>query len=152
MLLSPPCAAAFRGNGRELSFYLIIIAVMNAVKPYRIVVEWSGNEDFFFRCDYALCELRQDEKKGESDVSGVFPVMTRAMGNVLRKLRNEHISFPLFLVSLALNHRNLLQEIDQLLQLLHGHLDKRQHAGSFTCFVRSKSPAECPGRFEEQIL
>ncbi len=64
--------------------------------------------------------------------------MTLAMGNVLRKLRREHISFPLFLVSLAFNHRNLLNEIDRLLQALHNHVDQQQGSGEYTCLITSR--------------
>lgn len=63
--------------------------------------------------------------------------MTLAMGNVLRKLRREHISFPLFLVSLAVNHRHLLAEIDRLLQALHEHVDQQEGSGEYTCYITS---------------
>jgi hypothetical protein len=112
---------------------------MRGVKPFRIVIEWSGTEDFYFKCDYAHSDLEQSGGKNPVDVAQTFPIMTNAMGNVLRKLRNEHISFPLFLVALAFNHRNLLHEIDQLLHLLHLHLEKKKGAGTFSCYVSSKN-------------
>jgi hypothetical protein len=41
----------------------------------------------------------------------------------------------MFLVTLAFNHRDLLHEIDQLLLLLHYHLEKEKDPGTFSCFV-----------------
>jgi hypothetical protein len=67
----------------------------------------------------------------------MFPFMAQAMSNVLKKLRKEHISFPLFLVALAFNHRNLMHEIDQLLHLLHLHIKEKQVAGTFSCNISS---------------
>ncbi len=115
---------------------------MGNVRPYRIVIEWSGEEDFHFRCDYAPSSLLQPENTEKGDEKQSFPVITGAMGNVLRKLRKEHISFPMFLVSIALNHRNLIQEIDRLLHLLHDHLENKRDAGTFSCFVSSKNRHE----------
>ncbi len=111
---------------------------MGNVKPFRIVIEWDGTEDFYFKCDYGHTDIEQSVTTSPVDDARTFPVMTTAMGNVLRKLRREHISFPMFLVALAFNHRNLLLEIDQLLQLLHRHLEKEQSPGTFSCYVSSK--------------
>jgi hypothetical protein len=115
---------------------------MQGVKPYRIVIEWDGSENFHFECYYSNTAVDQSACAGKADASGSFPVMKAAMGNVLRKLRNEHISFPLFLVSIAFNHRNLLHEIDELLHMLHRHLDQKQGAGRFSCYVSSKELPE----------
>ncbi|TLU83081.1 MAG: hypothetical protein FDX30_08430 [Chlorobium sp.] len=115
---------------------------MDNVKPYRIIIEWNGKEDFYFECDYSHCEIQNQKNKSNVDVSGIFPCMTNAMGNVLRKLRKEHISFPVFLVSLAFNHRNLLHEVDQLLHLLYTHLENKESEGTFSCYVSSKCREE----------
>jgi hypothetical protein len=109
---------------------------MSDVKPYKITIEWRGQEDFFFSCDYAHPEVKKNGQNPRSETR-TFPFMAQAMGNVLRKLRKEHISFPLFLVALAFNHRNLLLEIDQLLHLLHLHLEKEQIPGTFACHISS---------------
>ena len=109
---------------------------MSEVKPYKITIEWSGQEDFFFSCDYAHSEVKKNWHNPHS-TTRTFPLMAQAMGNVLRKLRKEHISFPLFLVALAFNHRNLLDEIDQLLHLLHLHLEKELAPGTFACHISS---------------
>ncbi|MCX6179595.1 MAG: hypothetical protein NT163_09580 [Chlorobiales bacterium] len=114
---------------------------MNSVKPFKIVVEWSGTEDFYFSCDYRNSDLETVPKKNQINASRTLPFMTQAMGNVFRKLRKEHISFPFFLVTLAFNHRNLLQEIDQLLVLLHHHLEKEKDSGTFSCFISSTETA-----------
>jgi len=71
----------------------------------------------------------------------VSPVMVRAMGNVLRKLRGGHISFPMFLVTLAVSHARLLEEIDQLLTLLHNHIDEDEGEGRFSCSISSSTIA-----------
>jgi hypothetical protein len=107
-------------------------------KPSGIVIEWQENGDFVFSCRYRAAadkeipagELRLDERH-------LFPTMTLAMGNVLRKLRREHISFPLFLFSLAFNHRNLLSEIDRLLQALHEHVEQQEGSGEYRCLISS---------------
>ncbi|MEI6691887.1 MAG: hypothetical protein WCL43_04115 [Chlorobium sp.] len=111
---------------------------MSNVKPYKIIIEWSDTEDFYFSCDYAHPDPEKALKKTPVHVSRALPFMTQAMANVLRKLRKEHISFPLFLVALAFNHRNLLHEIDQLLMLLHHHLEKEQGSGTFSCLISSQ--------------
>jgi hypothetical protein len=111
---------------------------MSGAKPFRITIEWNAAEDFYFKCDYESSDIGQSGKKHPVHITQAFPCMKNAMGNVLRKLRKEHISFPLFLVSIAFNHRNLLSEIDQLLHLLHRHLEKEQGNGTFSCFVLSK--------------
>ncbi len=110
---------------------------MNTVKPYKIIIEWRGEEDFYFICDYARPDVEKTGNNHPTSKARTFPVMAQAMGNVLRKLRKEHITFPLFLVALAFNHRNLLHEIDQLLHLLHLHLEKEQVPGTFTCHISS---------------
>ncbi|NTV97893.1 MAG: hypothetical protein HGA70_01845 [Chlorobiaceae bacterium] len=112
---------------------------MSGVKPYRITVEWNAAEDFYFKCDYESSDVEKSGEKSPVNIAQTFPCMTNAMGNVLRKLRREHISFPLFLVSIAFNHRNLLSEIDRLLHLLHCHLEKEQGNGTFSCYVSSKN-------------
>ncbi|HHE31573.1 MAG TPA: hypothetical protein ENL07_02765 [Chlorobaculum parvum] len=116
----------------------------NKPKPSSIHVEWRENGDFMFSCCY-LTEA--DRKAVESEAQRVedrhcFSMMTLAMGNVLRKLRREHISFPLFLVSLAFNHRHLLSEIDRLLQALHEHVDRQEGSGEYTCFITSGNDQE----------
>jgi hypothetical protein len=110
---------------------------MNNVKPFKIVIEWSGTEDFYFSCDYRSPDLDRVTKKSQINATRTLPFMTKAMGNVFRKLRKEHISFPMFLVTLAFNHRDLLHEIDQLLLLLHYHLEKEKDSGTFSCFITS---------------
>ncbi|ACF45971.1 hypothetical protein CR161_07175 [Prosthecochloris sp. ZM] len=105
-------------------------------KPYRIVIEWSDHEDFYFSCDYR--PQSQEKKVQESrDVHAgyCFPHVTRAMGNVLKKLRREPIVFPVFLLSLAFDHRHLLNEIELLLHGLHRHLQQESGAGRFSCFI-----------------
>ncbi|ACD89896.1 MAG: hypothetical protein HGA81_00765 [Chlorobium limicola] len=108
---------------------------MDDIKPFRIDIEWTEKEDFLFSCHYGrLSSGRGDTLQSEGE-SRFFPVMVRAMGNVLRKLCREHISFPLFLVALAFEHRHLLSEIDQLLQALHSHLEKQDGSGSWSCYI-----------------
>ena len=114
---------------------------MNNVKPFKIVIEWNGTEDFFFSCDYKHPDLPTPPQKNQINATRTLPFMTQAMGNVFRKLRKEHISFPLFLVTLAFNHRDLLHEIDQLLLLLHHHLEKEKDSGTFSCFITSSQTA-----------
>jgi hypothetical protein len=112
---------------------------MSDVKPFKIIIEWSSHEDFYFTCDYATPDMA---KTGNNPTVGeirTFPFMAQAMGNVFRKLRKEHISFPLFLVALAFNHRNLLHEIDQLLHLLHLHIEEKQVPGTFACYISSSN-------------
>ncbi|MBN1279832.1 MAG: hypothetical protein K9I59_07155 [Chlorobium sp.] len=108
---------------------------MDRIRPFRIEIEWTEKEDFLFSCHYR--EAVSSALPGVPD--GVekrfFPVMARAMGNVLHKLRREHISFPLFLVTLAFEHRHLLSEIDQLLHALHCHLQEQKCPGSWSCYV-----------------
>ncbi|MBN1928713.1 MAG: hypothetical protein JW764_04150 [Chlorobiaceae bacterium] len=106
--------------------------------PSSIHVEWRENGDFLFSCSYRTAAERDaPESARRTDEQHHFPSMTLAMGNVLRKLRREHISFPLFLVSLAFNHRNLLSEIDRLLQALHEHVDRQEGSGEYSCFITS---------------
>ncbi len=114
---------------------------MNNVKPFKIVIEWSGTEDFYFSCDYRHPDLDTGAQKNQINATRTLPFMTKAMANVFRKLRKEHISFPMFLVALAFNHRDLLHEIDQLLLLLHHHLEKEQGSGTFSCFISSQDTA-----------
>ena len=114
---------------------------MNNVKPFKIVIEWSGTEDFYFSCDYRNPALDTVNKNNQIHATRTLPVMTKAMGNVFRKLRKEHISFPMFLVTLAFNHRDLLHEIDQLLLLLHYHLEKEKGSGTFSCLITSTETA-----------
>jgi len=105
-------------------------------KPSGIVIEWRENGDFLFSCRYRVAEDREaPEEERRLDGRHLFPTMTLAMGNVLRKLRREHISFPLFLVSLAFNHRNLLSEIDRLLQALHEHVEQQKGSGEYRCLI-----------------
>ena len=113
--------------------------VEQKVKPYRIVIEWTENSDFFFSCDHKSsgCAKKGDEKKTVD--THWFPHVTRAMGNVLKKLRREHITFPLFLISLAFEHRHLLKEIEDLLKALHNHLGSQQGAGCYTCFISGEN-------------
>lgn len=109
-------------------------------KPSSIHIEWRENGDFVFSCRYLTTKERDAVSGAPSPAKRhLFPTMTLAMGNVLRKLRREHISFPLFLVSLAFNHRNLLDEIDRLLQALHNHVDQQQGSGEYTCLITSGS-------------
>lgn len=105
------------------------------VKPYRIVIEWTDSNDFYFSCDYKAASGIGRGKEKKTHHTHWFPHVTRAMGNVLRKLRREHITFPLFLISLAFEHRHLLKEIEELLKALHGHLNLQQGPGSYTCFI-----------------
>lgn len=107
------------------------------VKPYRIVIEWTNSEDFFFSCDYKVSENNTEEPETNVPHTHWFPHVTKAMGNVLKKLRREHITFPLFLISLAFEHRHLLREIDELLCALHTHLCNQQGPGSYRCFICS---------------
>ena len=69
---------------------------MNNVKPFKIVIEWSGTEDFYFSCDYRNPALDTLSKNNQTHATRTLPVMTKAMGNVFKKLRKEHISFPMF--------------------------------------------------------
>ena len=119
----------------------------NKPKPSSIHVEWRENGDFMFSCRYLTeadrKEVELEERKPEE--RHLFSTMTLAMGNVLRKLRREHISFPLFLVSLAVNHRHLLAEIDRLLQALHEHLDRQEGSGEYTCYITSGKGAKVDG-------
>jgi hypothetical protein len=111
----------------------------NKSKPSSIHIEWRENGDFVFSCRYLTAADRNFVHREQLPAKRhVFPTMTLAMGNVLRKLRREHISFPLFLVSLAFNHRNLLSEIDELLQALHNHIDQQQGSGEYTCLITSR--------------
>jgi len=108
-------------------------------RPSSIHVEWRENGDFVFSCRYLTAAERSSVSGEKSPPKRhCFPTMTLAMGNVLHKLRREHISFPLFLMSLAFNHRNLLSEIDRLLQALHNHVDQQQGSGEYTCLVTSR--------------
>lgn len=114
-------------------------ASTNKPRPSSIHVEWRENGDFVFSCRYLTAAERSSASREKSPPKRhCFPTMTLAMGNVLRKLRREHISFPLFLVSLAFNHRNLLSEIDRLLQGLHEHVDQQEGSGEYTCLVTSQ--------------
>ena len=113
---------------------------MSDIKPYKIVIEWCGEEDFYFSCDYSRSDSEKTGNSPFTNEAKTFPFMAQAMGNVLRKLRKAHISFPFFLVALAINHRNLLHEIDQLLHLLHHHLEKEQVPGTFFCRISSSKP------------
>ena len=105
------------------------------VKPYRIVVEWTDRNDFYFSCDYKSTGDIRNRKEKKTVHTHWFPHVTRAMGNVLKKLRREHITFPLFLISLAFEHRHLLREIEDLLRALHNHLNLQRGQGSYTCFI-----------------
>ncbi len=112
--------------------------------PYRIAIEWSGDEDFHFSCDYGFAGKQPAPRRtGQEMEVHHFPHVTRAMGNVLRKLRREHISFPLFLLSLAFEHRQLLGEIDELLRALHAHLSTGRENGTYRSFITGKK--ECVG-------
>ncbi|PWW81926.1 hypothetical protein CR164_08660 [Prosthecochloris marina] len=116
------------------------------VKPYRIVIEWTNSQDFFFSCDYKVTHDSTNETEVKPLYTHWFPHVTRAMGNVLKKLRREHITFPLFLISLAFEHRHLLREIDELLRALHAHLGNQQGPGSYRCFIcgeRKQTVTEC---------
>jgi hypothetical protein len=107
-------------------------------KPSGIVIEWLENGDFMFSCRYrALAEMDAPTEQRLLNERHLFPTMTLAMGNVLRKLRREHISFPLFLISLAFNHRNLLSEIDRLLQALHEYVEQQEGSGEYRCLISS---------------
>lgn len=114
---------------------------MSDVKPFKIIIEWSGQEDFYFNCDYSGDLADAAARKNSVHATPAFPFMAKAMGNVFRKLRREHISFPLFLIALAFNHRDLLHEIDQLLLLLHDHLEKERAPGTFSCYISSQKQA-----------
>lgn len=108
-------------------------------RPSSIHVEWRENGDFVFSCRYLTAADRDAASCEQSPAKRHhFPTMTQAMGNVLHKLRREHISFPLFLVSLAFNHRNLLLEIDRLLQALHAHVEQQNESGEYTCLISSR--------------
>ncbi|WP_040433381.1 hypothetical protein [Chlorobium ferrooxidans] len=111
---------------------------MSSVKPFKIIIEWNDQEDFNFSCDYEHPDSEKARKNGPVHAMLSFPVMAEAMGNVLKKLRKDPISFPLFLVNLAFNHRSLLDEIDQLLLQLHHHLENEQGSGTFSCHISSK--------------
>lgn len=114
--------------------------LMDELKPFRIEIEWTDREDFLFSCHYRSASFPECRVVPESvAVRHFFPVMTRAMGNVLRKLRREHISFPLFLVTLAFEHRHLLSEIDQMLNALHSHLREQKSPGSWNCHVSGET-------------
>ncbi|NTU53652.1 MAG: hypothetical protein HGA97_08160 [Chlorobiaceae bacterium] len=109
-------------------------------KPSGIVIEWRENGDFMFSCRYLSATGKETPAlERRADERHFFPTMTLAMGNVLRKLRREHISFPLFLMSLAFSHRNLLSEIDQLLHALHGHVEKQKGSGEYRCLITSSN-------------
>ncbi|MEE9905591.1 MAG: hypothetical protein K4305_09235 [Chlorobium sp.] len=112
---------------------------MDEIKPFRIEIEWTDSEDFLFSCHYRNISSPEDRRLPEEVEHRFFPVMARAMGNVLRKLRRDHISFPLFLVALAFEHRHLLSEIDQLLHALHSHLRNQSHSGSWSCYVSGET-------------
>lgn len=114
-----------------------VLMSQQEVKPYRIVIEWTDSEDFFFACDYKVAGDDQNETETKPLHIHWFPHVTRAMGNVLKKLRREHITFPLFLLSLAFEHRHLLREIDELLRALHTHLGNQRGPGSYRCFICS---------------
>jgi predicted hotdog family 3-hydroxylacyl-ACP dehydratase len=43
----------------------------------------------------------------------------------------------MFLVALAFNHARLLDEIDQLLTLLHNYIDEAEGEGRFSCSISS---------------
>ncbi|WP_068867021.1 hypothetical protein [Prosthecochloris sp. CIB 2401] len=106
-------------------------------KPYRIVIEWDEREDFLFTCDYGEPDEHADTSSTvPCNESYSFPHVVYAMGNVLRKLRREPIAFPLFLLSLAFEHRKLLSEIDTLLSGMHTHLARNPAPGRFTCQVK----------------
>ncbi len=106
-------------------------------RPYRIAIEWSDHEDFYFSCDYRPDSSAEEERHAHRDVHAgyCFPHVTKAMGNVLKKLRREPIAFPVFLLSLAFEHRHLLNEIESLLQGLHGHLQQESGPGRFSCYI-----------------
>ncbi len=113
--------------------------------PVGISVEWAENGDFLFSCRYR--KTAGEHAGAENRIAQEnrhFSAMTRAMGNVLQKLRKEHISFPFFLVSLAFNHRNLLNEIELLLTALHDHLDQQECNGEFTCLISSEPAPMVP--------
>ena len=110
---------------------------MSHVKPFKIIIEWSNHENFNFSCEYAPHAVEKTRSNLLVSEAQIFPFMAQAMSNVLKKLRKEHISFPLFLVALAFNHRNLLHEIDQLLNLLHLHIKEKQVPGTFSCNISS---------------
>ncbi len=109
------------------------------VKPYRIVIEWTNSEDFLFSCDYKGFREKSETPDPQAPVCHRFPHVTKAMGNVLKKLRREHITFPLFLLSLAFEHRGLLNEIDDLLRAIHTHLENQNGSGSYRCHISGNS-------------
>ena len=115
------------------------------VKPYRIVIEWTNSEDFFFSCDYKVFGKEGNETTAKPLHTHWLPHVTKAMGNVLKKLRREHITFPLFLLSLAFEHRRLLHEIDELLRALHAHLGNQRSTGSYRCFICNGSEQTAVG-------
>lgn len=108
----------------------------NRGKPYRIVIEWDDQEDFLFSCDYGSPGDSGHSTSASCDECYSFPHVVHAMGNVLRKLRREPIAFPLFLLSLAFEHRQLLDEIETLLNGVHTHLARNPAPGRFTCQVK----------------
>ncbi len=108
---------------------------MNQIKPFKIEIEWTDKEDFLFSCHYRSVSSSECRVISDGVEKHSFPVMVRAMGNVLHKLRREHISFPLFLVTLAFEHRHLLSEIDQLLHALYRHLQEQKRSGRWSCYV-----------------
>jgi len=122
------------------------MTLMDRIRPFRIEIEWSEQEDFLFSCHYRPEHSRERPIIPDSAEHRFFPVMRRAMGNVLRKLRQEHLSFPLFLVTLAFEHRHLLSEIEQLLHALHRHLQEQQCAGSWSCYVSGDATRPSPSR------
>ena len=45
---------------------------MSDVKPYKIIIEWKSQEDFYFSCDYAPPDVeknRNNPSVGEKNVS-----------------------------------------------------------------------------------
>ncbi|MCW8795597.1 MAG: hypothetical protein OQK67_00865 [Chlorobium sp.] len=115
------------------------------VKPYRIAIEWKESNDFVFSCDYQPAVGNSSGTESKITHTHWFPHIQKAMGNVLKKLRREHITFPLFLISLALEHRHLLNEIDELLRALHANLNRQQGEGRYECFIRGESDKEVSG-------
>ncbi|NEX14782.1 MAG: hypothetical protein C1941_08850 [Prosthecochloris sp.] len=115
------------------------------VKPYRIAIEWTESNDFVFSCDYKSSVGNSSQTSIKTAHTHWFPYVQRAMGNVLKKLRKEPIAFPLFLISLAFEHRHLLSEIEELLSALHRHLNRQQGEGRYECFIRGESDKEVSG-------